>query len=62
MSELELLGLVINAIAFKNILNAAHETFVVDHSALVHMAVSKTELATVRAKKLFDKLSDMFYS
>lgn len=62
VSELELLGLVINATAFKNILKGAQVTFVVDHSALVHMAESKKELATARAKKLFDKLSDMYYS
>ena len=57
-SELELTGLYTNISAFRNILKQTCFLAVVDHSALVNIIASKNEPATMRMKKLLEKLSD----
>ena len=56
ITELELTGLWINILAFKNLLKAVHFKAVVDHSALIHMINSKQEPATLRLRKLLERL------
>lgn len=58
VSELELTGLYLNCVAFRNILKQTHFMAIVDHSALVQIMSSKREPPTMRLKKLVEKLSD----
>ena len=57
ITELELTGLYINVLAFKNLLKATHFTAVVDHSALTYMMNSKSQPPTTRLQKLVERLS-----
>lgn len=58
VTELEMLGLLINITAFKYLLSHCEFDAVVDHSALVQLMKSKQEPPTARLRELLSRLSD----
>ena len=57
ITALELTGLLINIMAFKNIISSVSFETYVDHSALIYLINGRTEPLTQRIKKLLEKLS-----
>ena len=56
-SELEMCGLAINIASYAHLLKKVDFDAIVDHLALVHILMSKTEPATARIKRLLEILS-----
>ena len=57
ITELEMFGLAINVTTFPHLLNRVVFDAVVDHLAIIHILISKKELATTRIKRLLELLS-----
>ena len=58
VTELELMGLLVNIHGFKQLLHNRHFEVLVDHKAIKYMVKSKTESPTTRLKTLLLKLSE----
>ena len=54
ITELEMCGLALNIASFAHLLKRVDFDAIVDHLALVHILISKTEPATTRIKRLLE--------